>query len=113
MGTVVLDAGGHGEMHLYAHCRRGARAGVALLAINTSRTEAAALRLPAANERYTLSADDLQSADVRLNGTTLELGPNDDLPALAGVATPPGAIELPPATITFLAIANAGNPACD
>src|SRR5690242_8861980 len=58
MGTVVLDAGAPEGMHLYAHCRRGARGGVALLAINTSRT-AAALRLSAASERYTLSADDL------------------------------------------------------
>jgi hypothetical protein len=113
MGTVVLDAGEHREMHLYAHCRRGARGGIALLAINTSRTAATALLLSAASERYTLSADDLQSADVKLNGTTLELRPNDDLPALAGVATPPDAIALPPATITFLAIANARNPACD
>ena len=113
MGTIVLDAGAHKGMHLYAHCRRGARGGVALLAINTSRTEAATLRLPAASERYTLSADDLQSADVKLNGTELQLGPNDDLPALVGATSPPDMIELPPATITFLAIANAGNPACD
>lgn len=113
MGTVVLDAGEHRGMHLYAHCRRGARGDVALLAINTSRTAAATLRLPVAAERYTLSADDVQSADVKLNGTALALGPNDDLPPLAGAASSPDAIELLPATITFLTIANAGNPACD
>ena len=113
MGTVVLDAGVHKEVHVYAHCRRGVRGGVTLLAINTSRTEAAALRLPAASERYTLSADDLQGADVKLNGTVLALGPNGDLPEPAGVASPPDAIGLPPATMTFLTIANAGNSACD
>lgn len=113
MGTVVLDAGAHKEMHLYAHCRRGVRGGVTLLAINTSHTAAATLRLPVASERYTLSADDLQSADVKLNGTVLALGPNDDLPELASVTSPPDAIELAPATMTFLTVANAGNPACD
>jgi hypothetical protein len=113
MGTVVLDAGVHKEMHLYAHCRRGARGGVTLLAINTSRTAAATLRLAVAGERYTLSAEHLQSADVKLNGTVLALGPNDHLPEIAGVTSPPDAIELPPATMTFLTIANAGNPACD
>ncbi|WFU16001.1 hypothetical protein [Bradyrhizobium sp. CB3481] len=113
MGTIVLDAGAHSGMHLYAHCRRGARGGVTLLAINTSRTEVGSLRLPAASERYTLSADDVQSADVKLNSTALRLGPNDELPALAGVTSPAGTIELAPATMTFLTIPNAGNPACD
>lgn len=113
MGTIVLDAGRHKGMHLYAHCRRGIRGAVTLLAINTSRTDAAALRLPEASERYTLSADDLQSEAVKLNGTVLELGPNDELPQLAAVTAPPDTVELLPATITFLTIGGAKNPACD
>ena len=75
MGTIVLDAGVHQGVHLYAHCRRGVRGAVTLLAINTDRTNAVTLRLPVTSERYTLSADDLQSAEVKLNGTVLELGP--------------------------------------
>ncbi|KRR17952.1 hypothetical protein [Bradyrhizobium retamae] len=112
MGTTVLDAGVHKGIHLYAHCRRGVRGAVTLLAINTDRTNAAMLRLPAASERYTLSADHLQSADVTLNGRVLELGPNDDLPRLAAVTSPPGSIEIAPATIAFLTVADARNPAC-
>ncbi len=112
MGTTVLDAGVHAGIHLYAHCRRGTRGGVALLAINPDRTTAAVLRLPVAGERYTLSADDLQGADVKLNGTVLELLPNDDLPELVGVKSPADTIELLPATITFITIENAENPAC-
>ena len=46
MGTIVLDAGVHDGMHLYAHCRRGVRGAVTLLAINTDRTTTAILRLP-------------------------------------------------------------------
>src|SRR5206468_11623852 len=113
MGTTVLDAGAHQGMHLYAHCRRGVRGAVTLLAINTDRTTAATLRLPVTSERYTLSADDLQSAGVKLNGTALELGANDDLPRLAAVTSPPGSIEIGPATITFLTVGEAKNPACD
>jgi hypothetical protein len=113
MGTIVLDAGVHDGMHLYAHCRRGARGAVTLLAINTDRTTAVTLRLPAASERYTLSADDPQSADVKLNGTALELGPNDDLPRFAAVTSPPGSVEIGPATITFITVGDAKNPACD
>ena len=113
MGTIVLDAGVHNGMHLYAHCRRGVRGAVTLLAINTDRTTAATLRLPVTSERYTLSADDLQSAEVKLNGTALELGPNDELPQFAAVTSPPGSVEIGPATITFLTVADGKNPACD
>jgi hypothetical protein len=113
MGTIVLDAGTHHGMHLYAHCRRGARGAVTLLVINTDRTNAATLRLPMTSERYTLSANDLQSAGVKLNGTALELGPNDDLPQFAAVTSPPGSVEIGPATITFLNVGEAKNPACD
>jgi len=113
MGTTVLDAGVHSGTHLYAHCRRGVRGAVTLLAINTDRTASAILRLPVTSERYTLSADHLQSAGAKLNGTALELGPNDDLPQFAAVTSPPGSVEIGPATITFLTVGDAKNPACD
>jgi hypothetical protein len=113
MGTIVLDAGMHHGMHLYAHCRRDVPGGVTLLAINTDRTNAATLRMPVPSERYTLSADDLQGAEVKFNGTALRLGPNDDLPPLAAVMMPPGSVEIGPAAIAFFTVANAGNPACD
>jgi hypothetical protein len=113
MGTTVLDAGVHQGVHLYAHCRRGVRGAVTLLAINTDRTNAVTLRLPATSERYTLSADDLQNTEVKLNGTALDLGPNDDLPRFAAVTSPPGPVEIGPATITFLTVGDAKNPACN
>jgi hypothetical protein len=114
MGTIVLDAGTHHGLHLYAHCRRGVRGAVTLLAINADRTNAVTLRLPVlTSERYTLTADHLQSTGVKLNGTALELGPNDELPQFAAVTSPPGSVEIAPAAITFLNVADAKNPACD
>jgi hypothetical protein len=112
MGTTVLDAGARHGTHIYAHCRRGVPGSVALLVINTDRTATAVLRLPLTSERYTLSADQLQSSVAKLNGTALELDRNS-LPDLAAVRSPPGSLEIAPATITFLTIAGAGNGACD
>lgn len=114
MGTTVLDSGAevrHG-LHLYAHCMNGAPGGVTLLAINNSREGQQLLELPAAAERYTLSADKLDSGQVQLNGRQLALQSNGDLPELTPQATRAGRVELAPATITFLAIPEAGNPAC-
>jgi hypothetical protein len=113
MGTTVLDAGVHHGTHVYAHCQRLVPGAVTLLAINTDRTTAAILRLPVTSERYTLSADHLQSPGVKLNEAALEFGPNDGLPHVAGVRSPPGSVEFAPATITFLTIGDGGNTACD
>jgi hypothetical protein len=113
MGTVVLDAGESREgLHLYAQCLRGHPGGVALLAINNSRTDRSDITLPAASMRYTLSAPTLESAIVMLNGQLLGLGANDGFPDINGRAIAPSQISLPPATINFLAIPEAANPAC-
>lgn len=115
MGTTVLDAGpSRPGLHLYAQCLRGRPGGVALLAINTSRTEPASVSLPMQAERYTLAASgrDLEDAHVRLNGNELALGAGDALPGLQGSRVPPGPVELAPATITFLAVVDAENTSC-
>jgi heparanase len=109
MGPNVLDAGPpRPGLHLYAHDLRDRPGGVALLAINTSRTEAEVLDLPVAVERYTLSARKLDDAEVQLNGHVLQLGPHHELPSLSGETMPAGRVELEPASITFLAAADLG-----
>jgi heparanase 1 len=114
MGTTVLDPGASPlpNLHLYAHCLRGSAGGVALLAINADKEASASLALPAASERYTLSARELQSKTVDLNGSELKLGSGDALPALRGVQTPKGAVVFAPETISFLAIGGAQNSVC-
>jgi heparanase len=113
MGSAVLDAGPSREgLHLYAHCLRAAPGGVALLAINNSRTAPSSIDLAQASERYTLSADALQATSVRLNGTALELASGDDLPILAGQPQAAGTVRFAPATITFLALPEASNAQC-
>jgi hypothetical protein len=115
MGTTVLDSGVpiQAGLHVYAHCQRGTPGGVALLAINTDRNAPHSLRVADASERYTLDAASLQDADVRLNGNTLTLGPDDRVPPIAWVPASAGVVTMAPATITFLAVPAAANVACE
>jgi hypothetical protein len=114
MGGTVLDPGPSPApaLRLYAHCLPGRSGGVTLLAINTGRAESQSIDVPAAAERFTLSAAQLEDRTVQLNGSELRLGAGDALPELAGVATPAGKVSFAPATITFLAIPEARNGSC-
>jgi hypothetical protein len=114
MGTTVLESGVPIQegLHVYAHCLRDTSDGVALLAINNSRTRTTSLILPVAGDRFTLTSQQLKGSHVRLNGQELGLGANDELPAPQGIRIPPGNVELAPESITFLAIAEAKNGSC-
>jgi heparanase len=114
MGTTVLDAGASPSpnLHLYAHCLRHQPGGVALLAINADRTASQELTVPGKSERYILTAKDLMDNKVELNGRELDVSADGDLPQLKGKAQPAGRVLLAPASITFLAIPNAGNASC-
>lgn len=114
MGSTVLDPGPSPTviLHLYAHCLRDQEGGVGLLAINTDRNASASVEVPIAATRYTLTSQTLTSGSVQMNGNELKLGPLDQLPVLQGMPTMAGHISFAPASITFLAIADAHNPAC-
>ncbi|HLH90977.1 MAG TPA: hypothetical protein VKX28_21205 [Xanthobacteraceae bacterium] len=114
MGTTVLEAGVpiREGLHVYAHCLRGTSGGVALLAINNSRTRSTSLALPVEADGFSLTAEELEASHVSLNGHELGLGASDELPAFRERRLGPGDVELAPASITFLAIADARNPSC-
>jgi heparanase len=114
MGTTVLDPGASPspQLHLYAHCLRGRQGGVALLAINEDRTQAQSLELPTPASRYTLTAADLTAAAIKLNGRSLRLDARDELPSFPSQTVAAGQLDLAPASISFLAVAGAANPAC-
>ncbi len=114
MGTVVLAAAVPvtSGLHVYAHCQRGKPGGVALLVINNDRDAPHTLMIAAASLRYTLDAANLRDQHVRLNGTPLAISADNGLPAIEGAPTGAAALAFAPATITFLAIPEAGNIAC-
>jgi heparanase len=82
------------------------------MAINTSRTRPQSIDLATAADRYTLTAQKLDSARVRLNGHELGVMADGELPSLPGRSIPPGHVELAPASITFLAVTEAANESC-
>jgi heparanase 1 len=113
MGATVLDAGASKPgLHVYAHCLPGHRGGVTLLAINTTRTSAESIDLPITADRYSLAAGNTDFTQATLNGRELVMQPNGLLPTLNGARIVAGPVELAPASITFLAMAEAGNPSC-
>lgn len=113
MGATVLDAGpSEPGLHLHAQCLPDRPGGVTLLAINTSRTEEHSLELPMAAERYTLTAQTVDAADVWLNGRELRLQTDDALPGLQGTRISAGHVRLAPTTMTFLAVPGAGDGSC-
>jgi heparanase 1 len=113
MGTTVLDAGAsRSGLHLYAQCMADHPGGVTLLAINTSRTQPDSIAIGKPADRYTLTAQKLEDTQVLLNGKALALRSNDDLPTLDGMPVAKGRVDLPPASITFLAMKEAGNASC-
>ena len=114
MGTTVLDAGvaPSNSIHLYAQCMKDHPGGVTLLALNLSRTDMQSLRVPEKSMRYTLTAPELMSHVVQLNGKDLMLPSSGDVPSLIGIAAPKGEVHLPAASISFLEFSGANNPAC-
>lgn len=114
MGTTVLDPGAAlaPNLHVYAQCLRNHPGGVALLVINADQTASQAIAVPAASERYTLTAHELQDRNVQLNGIDLQLGDGDVLPEIKGAATRSGQLTFAPISITFLAIPKAHNASC-
>ena len=114
MGTTVLDPHIRAapNVYSYAHCLAGRPGGVALLIINADRQRAFDVNLPDAGERYTMTAKHLEDTSVQLNGNALHLTTGGELPQLKGEPTKAGQISFAPASITYLAVQNAGNHSC-
>jgi len=113
MGPVVLNPGQAAEngLYLYSQCMPDRRGGVSVLAINASST-ARELQSPLAGARYTLTAKELNSEEVELNGRVLKASSDGSLPAIQGTVFGSGTVSLPPASSTFLTFSQAGNQAC-
>jgi heparanase len=115
MGPVVLDPGTPKSdgLRIFAHCESGSRGGVTLLVLNTDTHEQKLLSLPSAGERYTLTAPELTSKKVLLNGAELNAEPDGSVSSLHGQPVAAGTVQLPPASITFLALRAVGNKSCE
>jgi heparanase len=113
MGARVLqpDSPAPEGLRVYAHCDPASRGGVTILVLNPG-SAAQTLKADQPGARLTLSADQLDSQTVRLNGAVLALSPQDDLPRLDAEKTRPGTLDFSPLTITFLRFPQAHNASC-
>ena len=80
---------------------------ITLLVLNANKVPAT-INIASGGEQYTLSSNDLQSDHVQLNGEDLKLSGDDRLPAIKGKKIKGGNVELPSASITFIAFEKAG-----
>ncbi|MGA9668893.1 MAG: hypothetical protein WBQ94_06775 [Terracidiphilus sp.] len=114
MGNVVLDPGDTKDQRLriYAQCSKSGKGGVALVVLNTDTQNDRALILPSDAEELTLTAPELTSTKLILNGTTLEAGLDGSIGDFKGKEVKMGAIRLAPSSITFLTLPSSHNKAC-
>ncbi|MBS7671175.1 hypothetical protein [Croceicoccus gelatinilyticus] len=113
MGSRVLGAailGAEDGLRLYAHCQRGVPGGVTLLALNLDGTDRKVLRIDGPAQVYSLTGKDDTKATY-LNGQALSLGPDDEWPEIHGESVE-GPVRLAAASISFITLPDAANPAC-
>lgn len=104
MGTKVYEAGIKNQnVDVFAHNLKGAKKGFGVLVVNYQGTEQA-IEIPQGAKQYLLTADDVLSKTVKLNGEVLELTADDQLPEIKGKKIKAGKVLLPAHSIMFLAI---------
>lgn len=102
MGTEVYDAGeGQPGVYMYAQSLKGNKNGRSLLVINTNQSETT-IEVPKNAKQYTLTSDELQGKEVKLNGNDLTLGTHNEIPAITGKNIKAGNVDLPAFSITFI-----------
>ncbi|MGA3047106.1 MAG: hypothetical protein ABSD67_10815 [Terracidiphilus sp.] len=114
MGTVVLDPKWTKDqaVRIYAQCAKSGKGGLTVLALNTDSAHEQQITLPRDAERYTLTASDLASDKVLLNGSELKAQPDGSVGPLESAHASAGVFQLVPASVTFFVIPSAHNPAC-
>ncbi|WP_435358011.1 hypothetical protein [Emticicia sp. SJ17W-69] len=103
MGTEVYEAGSLSSgVDIFAHNLKGkSKKGRTLLILNTNDTETAIV-IPNAGTQYLLTADELLTKKVKLNGQELKLKADDNVPTLKGDKIKAGVLKLPAHSIVFL-----------
>lgn len=103
MGTKVFDAINLPEgPDIFIHNLKNSSGGYSVLIINPKDTEYR-FRIPARAEQYLVTADELQTKTIKLNGTVLKLKDNETLPEIRGKKISAGEVLIPGRSILFLA----------
>jgi heparanase 1 len=104
MGSKVFDACILTDgVDIFAHSLKISSKGIAVLIVNSKDSECS-IEIPAKAEKYLLTADELQSKTIKLNGEELKLNSDETLPDIKGEKIKVGEVQLPPHSILFLSI---------
>lgn len=112
MGMTVLASprSPSPELRLYAHCLRGTLGGVGLLALNTGQSQQS-LNLGRRALGWTMTGQPVDTRSITINGHAPGLDARGNLTGLGGTPIA-GSLRIPAQSIAFVAVRDAGNPAC-
>lgn len=102
MGNQVFESESlEAGVDVFVHNLKNKSKGKTMMILNTNKT-ATSVVLPSKANQYLLTAEDILSKKVSLNGTELNLNSNDELPSIKGKFVNKGTVELPAQSIMFL-----------
>jgi hypothetical protein len=102
MGKQVYDAQALVDgPDIFVHNLKNASNGYAVLLVNPNEAETS-FQIPADALQYLLTADDMLSKEVKLNGEVLQRNPEGTLPEIQGKNVPAGEVVMPSQSIMFL-----------
>ncbi|MDO4343755.1 MAG: beta-glucuronidase [Eubacteriales bacterium] len=106
MGSAVYQKSfsGSDEIPVYCHSRRDGSDGFVYLIINHTTADTVAVQIPKAADCYMLSAEQIRSDTMKLNGRCLNLSEAGDLPELKSDRLEAGTFLLAPKTCAFLVL---------
>ncbi len=104
MGTQVFDSPASEEgLDIFVHNLRGSTQGKAVLVVNPTGAEQS-ITIQGKAEQYLLTADELQTKTVKLNGEVLALSADGSLPKIKGKTVNAGEVKIPARSTMFLAV---------
>ena len=102
MGNQVFEGGSIEDgVDIFVHNLKNKSKGKASLILNTN-DKATSITIPSAAKQYLLTADELLTKKVKLNGIALNMTANDEVPTIKGKKIKKGTVELPAHSVMFL-----------
>lgn len=102
MGTDVYETSAIAPgVDVFAHSLKNKPDGRTVLIINTNASEVS-VKIPDNANQYLLTADELMTKKIKLNGLELKLTDKEEVPVLKGQKVKAGSITLPAHSIMFL-----------
>ena len=102
MGTDVYEAANtEAGVDIFVHGLKNKPKGRSVLVINTNDRETSVV-ISVGATHYLLTADELMTKKVKLNGQELKLTANDEVPTLKGQKVKAGKVALPAHSISFI-----------